>query len=49
MDNLPNAERRALETIWENRTSNLKKAVKEKRTVVLNKEDKILEGQIQFQ
>ena len=47
-DNLPNTERKALKTLQENPDINLKKADKGTRTVVLNTEDKILEGQIQL-
>jgi len=47
-DNISNAERRALKTLRENRKINLKKADKGTRTVVLNTEDKVQEGQIQL-
>jgi len=47
-DNISNAERRALKTLRENRNINLKKADKGTRTVVLNTEDKVQEGQIQL-
>ena len=47
-DNLPNTERKALKTLQENPDINLKKADKGTRTVVLNTEDKIFEGQIQL-
>ena len=47
-DNLPNTERKALKTLQENPNINLKKADKGTRTVVLNTEDKIFEGQIQL-
>ena len=47
-DNLPNTERTALKTLQENPDINLKKAHKRTQTVVLNTEDKILEGRIQL-
>ena len=47
-DNLPNTERNVLKTLQENPDINLKKLDKGTRTVVLNTEDKILEGQIQW-
>jgi hypothetical protein len=47
-DNLPNTERIALKTLQGDPNINLKKADKGTRTVVLNTEDKILEGQIQL-
>ena len=47
-DNLPNTERKALKTLQEDPSINLKKADKGTRTVVLNTEDKILEGQVQL-
>ena len=46
--NLPNMEQIALKTLQGDPNINLKKADKETRTVVLNTEDKILEGQIQL-
>ena len=47
-NNLSYAEQKAVETLRKNTNINLKKADKGTRTVVLNTEDKIQEGQVQL-
>ena len=48
-DNLNKGERKALKTLKSNNEINIKKAVKGTMTVIMNKSDKIQEGQVQLE